>query len=290
MPPVLVWFRRNLRLRDNAPFAEAVASGRPVIPVYISDALDQGGASRWWLHHSLESLDRSLDAQGASLVVRQGDPAEVLHELVGETGAAAIYFTRRYEPEARQQERRIESELSDRVDIEPFDDSLLNHPSTVLTKSATPFKVFTPFWRAASARGEPSTPDGLPENVIFADHDLQPMRVQDLGLLPTAPDWSDSIAASWTPGEESALQRLDSIDAAVAGYADQRDRPDLDATSRLSPHLHFGEVGVRQVWHGIRAIQARNASASGAEALLRQLYWRDFSTYLLFHFPDLPQW
>ena len=160
MPPVIVWFRRNLRLRDNTPLAAAVASGRPIIPVYICDALDQGGASRWWLHHSLVALSRSLHQLGGELLVRQGNPAEILKEIIEQSGAAGLYFARRYEPDARQQEQDIEAQLSDRVDVEPFDDSLLNHPTAVLTRSASPFKVFTPFWRAASALGEPPSPGG----------------------------------------------------------------------------------------------------------------------------------
>lgn len=288
MPPVLFWFRRDLRLRDNAPLAAAVATGRPIIPVYISDRQDQGGASRWWLHHSLASLDNLLGKLGGKLVIRQGEPAKVLHQLVGETGATVIYFTRRYEPEARRQEQLLESQLSDTVDIEPYDDSLLNHPSTVTTKSGTPFKVFTPFWRAATALGEPPRPDAVPTDIEFADHSAPPGQLAELTLLPTSPDWSGGLRETWTPGEDGALNRLDALEKPVQHYAEQRDRPDLDSTSRLSPHLHFGEISVRQAWHAIRATQAHSDGHAGAEALLRQLYWRDFSAYLLFHFPELP--
>ena len=288
MPPVLVWFRRNLRLRDNAPLAAAVASGRPVIPVYIADSQDQGGASRWWLHHSLAGLDHALRDRGAKLVLRHGEPTSVLRDLVDQTGAAAIYFTRRYEPAARQQEQTLELQLSDQVDIEPFDDSLLNHPGTVLTKSGTPFKVFTPFWRSAASVGEPPAPEPAPANILFADHSLPSDQLPDLDLLPTQPDWSGGLAETWIPGEAGAHARLDALEGPVRDYAEMRDRPDVEGTSRLSPHLHFGEVSVRQVWHTLRSLQAHGQAEAGADALLRQLYWRDFSTYLLFHYPDLP--
>ena len=288
MSPVVVWFRRNLRLRDNTPLAAAVGSGRPIIPLYVCDALDEGGASRWWLHHSLASLDRSLQRLGGELLVREGDPVQIIRQIIEQTGATGVYFARRYEPNARQQEQLIEDELSDLVDVEPFDDSLLNHPKTVLTKSGSPFKVYTPFWRAASSLGEPAAPGGVPDDIGFADHQLESLPLDTLNLLPVRPDWSGGLAATWDPGETGAHERLDALDEPVLHYAEQRDRPDLDSTSRLSPHLHFGEISVRQAWSAIRAAQARASSGAGAEALLKQLYWRDFSAYLLFHFPDLP--
>ena len=288
MPPIILWFRRNLRLRDNAPLAAAVASGRPIIPVYISDAEDQGGASRWWLHHSLVSLDQSLREHGGRLVFRRGEPVAILQDLVDQTGATAIYFARRYEPAARQQEQALESQLSDASDIETFDDSLLNHPTTVLTKSGTPFKVFTPFWRSASSVGEPPAPEPAPANMTWAEHPVPSDQLADLDLLPTQSDWSGGLVEAWTPGEAGAHARLDALEDPVRHYAEMRDRPDIDGTSQLSPHLHFGEVSVRQVWHSLRTVQAQGQAEAGAEALLRQLYWRDFSTYLLYHFPDLP--
>jgi deoxyribodipyrimidine photo-lyase len=288
MPPVLLWFRRNLRLRDNAALRAAAASGHPVIPVYVSDSLDTGGASRWWLHHSLDCLANSLADIGGRLVIRAGEPETVLAELLRDTGASALYYSCRYEPEARRQEQALRSRLGERLDVRAFDDSLLNHPSTVLTRSDTPFKVFTPYWRAVSARGEPPQPVSVTVAVDFADHSLASAPLAELGLLPTAPDWAAGLRSTWEPGEIGALKRLDALETPVQRYAEQRDRPDLDRTSRLSAHLHFGEVSIRQVWHAIRATQLHLQDSTGAEALLRQLFWRDFSAYLLFHFPELP--
>ena len=146
MKPHIVWFRRNLRLADNAALIAAAEAGGPVIPVYVCDADDAGGASRWWLHRSLEALDRSIRSRGSALVIREGDPAQAIAELVAETDAAALYFARRYEPRQRRIEDEIQGRLSGRVDIFGFDDSWLNPPTQPLTRSGTPFKVFTPYW------------------------------------------------------------------------------------------------------------------------------------------------
>ncbi|MDH3532289.1 MAG: DNA photolyase family protein [Gammaproteobacteria bacterium] len=288
MTPVLLWFRRNLRLRDNAALLAAVESGQPIIPVYVCDALDAGGASRWWLHHSLAMLESALAARGGRLVIRAGAPEDVLTELARETGATGLFYSRRYEPEARRQQQRLRKLLDEQLGIHSFDDSLLHHPRSVLTQSETPYKVFTPYWRAAAARGEPAKPRSAPDSIHFAEHSLDLLSLSDLALLPTAPDWSQGLRDSWQPGEDGALARIDALETPVKHYAEQRDRPDLDTTSRLSPHLHFGEISVREAWHAIRELQVHLESAKGAEALLRQFFWRDFSTYLLYHFPQLP--
>ena len=288
MAPVLLWFRRNLRLRDNGALLAAVESGRPIIPVYVCDSLDSGGASRWWLHHSLESLDRSLHDLGGHLVIQSGTPEDVLAKLVEESGATGLFYSRRYEPEARRQQKRLRKQLDEQIEIQACDDSLLNHPRAVMTQSEAPYKVFTPYWRAAAARGEPAKPQPAPASIRFADHSLESLTLADLALLPMNPDWAQGLRDTWQPGEDGALQRIDSLETPVKHYADQRDRPDLDTTSRLSPHLHFGEISVREAWHAVRELQLHLEPASGAEALLRQFFWRDFSTYLLFHFPKLP--
>ena len=288
MQPAILWFRRNLRLRDNSALIGAVESDQPIIPVYILDSLDQGGASRWWLHHSLADLDSALRESGSGLVLAAGDPADVLAQIVQQTGAAGLYFARRYEPRGRRDEQAIERALDDSVDIHGFDDSLLNHPDTVMTQGQTPFRVYTPFWRAASKLGEPAAPQPAPAEIRFAEHSVPSLRLSDLQLLPATPDWSQGLRDSWQPGEAGALHRCDNISDAVMNYAEDRDRPDVDSTSRLSPHLHFGEISVREAWHAIRSAEAQNHSTRGAEALLKQLYWRDFSAYLLYHFPQLP--
>jgi deoxyribodipyrimidine photo-lyase len=288
MQPVLLWFRRNLRLSDNAAVIAAAESGSPVIPIYILDDQDVGGAGRWWLHHSLISLDSDLRRMGSSLVLLSGSPDKVLTEITERVGAKELYYTRRYEPSSRRQEDDVQAALSEAIDVHVFDDSYLHNPETVTTLTGSPYRVFTPFWRTATAIGDPPVPLPVPDSIEFARHSLVSSRLTDLNLLPTVPDWAQGLRDTWTPGESSALDRIDDIESAILDYDQHRDRPDLDATSRLSPHLHFGEVSIRQVWHATKQISIRQSGVSGANALLRQLYWRDFSTYLLYHFPTLP--
>ena len=287
MSPVILWFRRNLRLHDNLALCAAADSGRPVLPVYISDELDAGGASRWWLHHSLRALDAALQGHGAGLVLRSGRPEELLPELVMASGAEAVYFSRRYEPQARAQESALETALDGRCEVGGFDDSVIRHPDSVKTQSGTPYKVFTPFWKAASGPGEPEQPLARPTELDTTTAGLDSGDIDGLGLLPPGPDWAAGLRETWTPGERGASERLDGACAIAGDYHEHRDRPDLEGTSRLSPHLHFGELSPRQVWHDVRSATA-SGGQKGADALLRQLYWRDFSTYLLYHFPRLP--
>lgn len=287
MAPAILWFRRNLRLRDNAAVSAAVASGRPIIAVYVLDELDSGSAIRWWLHHSLKSLDSDLLSLGSSLVLLSGSPVSVLLQLAEQSAADAIFYARRCEPQARHQEESLQASIGTRARIQAFDDSYLNHHDSLLTKGKTPFRVFTPYWKTASARPNPAVPQPAPMSMVFASHSIQSLSLDDLKLQPAAPNWAQKFDQIWTPGEEGALRRLDDIDQVALHYAEHRDRPDLDNTSHLSAHLHFGEVSVRQVWHAVQASAARLQADVGAAALLRQLYWRDFSAYLLIHFPTL---
>jgi deoxyribodipyrimidine photo-lyase len=245
-------------------------------------------ARRWWLHHSLVSLDRDLRRLGSSLVLRSGSPDKVLAKLAEQAGATALYYTRRFEPASRFQEVAVREALRDTIAVHVFDDSVLHNPETIMTGSGSPYRVFTPFWKAASKVGDPPAPLPVPESIEFASHSLESLRLSHLNLLPTERDWALGLRDTWVAGESSGLDRIDDVESVVRDYDQHRDRPDLDATSRLSPHLHFGEVSVRQVWHATSQFSIRLRNASGANALLRQLYWREFSTYLIFHFPTLP--
>jgi deoxyribodipyrimidine photo-lyase len=285
--PLLYWFRRDLRLADNRALTRAAAAGQPIVPVYILDSQDEGGASRWWLHHSLASLDRELRARGSSLVLRAGEPEQVLPELAAETGADTVYFNCRYEPASRAQETALQDVLADRAETVSCPDNLICTPNELRTKGGGYYRVFTPFWRAASGLGEPPAPLPVPPSLQLAAHGVQTLSLDELGLLPSRPDWAGGLRDNWTPGEPAALVLIDDLAPTVRGYAANRDRPDLDVTSRLSPYLHFGEVSPRQVWHGVRRLEAHGGGLAGAEAFLRQLYWREFSAYLLFHFPQL---
>lgn len=285
MQPVILWFRRDLRLTDNQAFAEAALSGRPIIPVYIVDDQDVGGAKRWWLHHSLHRLDHRLHEIGGTLLLRTGRPEEVLPKLAEETRATTVYFSRRYEPASLAQESRLEAALEGIALSEAFDDSLLNAPATVATQSSSPYRVFTPFWKAALRLGEPSLPKPVPASTVFSDQGLHSIPLSELQLLPAKYNWSGGLGETWQPGETGALERLDALHESLSRYHVDRDYPGTDGTSRLSPHLHFGEISVRQVWHTIRQLEYEQPD--GGEALRRQLYWRDFCAHLLFHFPNM---
>lgn len=289
MYPVIVWFRRNLRLADNAALRAAVESGRPIIPLYVHDGLERGRAHRWWLHHSLISLDADLRRLGSVLLLRSGPPEEVITELVSETDSGALYFARRYEPDCIRQEQSVTEALEGRVSVKPYDDSFLHAPDTVMSKAGTPYRVFTAFWKTAIRLRGSDMPASPPRSIITVDELPDSLRINDLELTIDTSGKASEYGDVWEPGESAGLRRVDDVESVVHQYAVFRDRPDLDATSMLSPYLAFGEISVRQVWHAIRQAQLTNAVAAGAEALLRQLYWREFSNYLLFHFPSLPE-
>ncbi|GIK88576.1 MAG: deoxyribodipyrimidine photo-lyase [Betaproteobacteria bacterium] len=292
--PVLMWFRQDLRLTDNPALAAAVAPGRRVVAVFVLDRETPGrwapgGASLWWLHHSLAALARSLAARGAALVLRQGSAAAVIPRLVEETGAAAVYANRLYEPWARRSDTAVAAALTARgVTIEGANASLLFEPWTIRTRAGGPFGVYTPFSRACFAAGPPERPRPAPGRIPAPDRLPRSDRLDDWGLLPTAPDWAGGLRATWTPGEAGAAARLERfLGAALAGYDTGRDRPDRDATSRLSPHLHWGEISPRQVWHAAEAASAPRGR--GTETFLKELLWREFSYHLLWHHPGMPE-
>ncbi|WP_439514461.1 cryptochrome/photolyase family protein [Oceanibaculum nanhaiense] len=295
--PVLLWFRQDLRLADNPALCAAMASGQPVLPVYILDdetpgAWRTGGAARWWLHHSLAALSRDLDVLGLPLVLRRGDSRQVIADLVSETSAAAVYWNRCYEPFARKRDETIKAALKrDGIAARSFNSALLHEPWTVENKAGEPFRVYSAFWRACLAKDGPEAPLPAPEALASTPAPApQGDRLADWALLPTAPNWARSFEAAWTPGEAGARDRLTGfLDAAVNRYKAERDRPDIEATSRLSPHLHFGEIGPRQIWHATQAAMAAGGvSEASALKFLSEVGWREFAHHLLYHNDTLP--
>jgi deoxyribodipyrimidine photo-lyase len=293
--PVIVWFRRDLRLADHAALNAAAKSGAPVLPLYIlddetPDAFRMGGAARWWLHFSLAALDRSLEKRGGALVLRQGAAPGVLAALLDETGASAVHATRGYDPWDARLEATIAALCREKgAELQLHPGQLLFAPGTIVTGSGKPYRVFTPFWKACVAAPAPSAPLKGPKLGTFAT--AKGDELEDLKLLPTKPDWAGGLRATWQPGEDAARRRLtDFIDTRLAAYADNRSMLDGDPTSRLSPHLHFGEISPNQVWHAVRhaAEGTRGKIRKGAEAFLKELGWREFSYHLLDRFPDMP--
>lgn len=293
--PVIVWFRRDLRLADHAALTAAAASGAPVLPAYIHDdetpnSWHPGGASRWWLHHSLKALDASLAKRGGGLVLRRGKTREVLAALLEETGAAAIHATRSFEPFGTQSEQDAAALCKTAgAAFQLHPGRLLFAPEDVVTKDGRPYRVFTPFWKACLKRAAPAAPTRAPDIAAFAS--ASSLGLDDLALLPTRPDWAGGLRSAWTPGEAAAQDALAAfIDDGLQAYAERRNDLFGDSTSRLSPYLHFGEVSPAQVWHGVRhAVEAGDGHMRrGAETFLKEVGWREFSYHLLHAFPDLP--
>ncbi|NBX66195.1 MAG: deoxyribodipyrimidine photo-lyase [Proteobacteria bacterium] len=285
--PVIVWFRHDLRLADHPALHAAVAAGSPVLCLYIHDdetpeQWRAGAASRWWLHHSLTKLGAALEAKGASLCIRQGRAEKVLMDVVLESGAKAVHWNRAYEPYAVTRDTNIKAALKSKsIDAQSFKGTVLFEPWEIKTGGGTPFRVFTPFYKACLGNtnligGSLAAPKKING---FACAGL---RVDDLKFLPSIP-WDRGFADVWEPGEHGAWTRLrDFIEGPMKGYKVQRDFPNIEATSRLSAHLHFGEISHRDVWN--------TAMPHGGSApFLRELAWREFSISLLHFNPALPR-
>ncbi|MEX0431112.1 cryptochrome/photolyase family protein [Spiribacter insolitus] len=309
MAPALYWIRRDLRLADNPALTAAAQGGRPVIPVYLhapdeAGAWAPGEASNWWLHHSLEALAGDLAARGLPLVIRHGDSLAALESLIAATGAEAVHWNRLYEPALIRRDKGIKQQLKARgLEVHSHNAALLHEPWTVQTGTGGDYKAFTPFWRACRRRAEPASPLPVPERlqapagVERLDGAVMPLDpgngpLTALQLLPQV-DWAGGLRARWQPGEGGATQRLEAfLEAALAAYDEGRDLPAIAGTSRLSPHLHFGEIGPRQIWQAVQAKLARHGAegwlVTGAESFLAEIGWREFAHHVLYHHPDFP--
>ena len=289
--PVIVWFERDLRLADHPALADAVASGRPVLPLFILDDAAAGdwragGATRWWLHHSLEALAAGLARIGLPLVLRRGPAEAALAAIVAECGASAVVWNRRYEPWSRERDARIKADLTAAgIAARSHNGALLREPWEVRTGEGQPYRVFTPFWRQLRSMGVAGRPVPAPDMAVPPAAVPAGDALADWDLLPRHPDWAGGLRRAWTPGEDGARRRLAQfLDGGLAGYRSGRDRPDRAGTSMLSPHLHFGEISPRAIWAAVEDRGAADpARAADGEAYLRELGWRDFSYQLLFH-------
>ena len=285
--PVLVWFRQDLRLRDHAALSAAAAGGTRVIPVYVHSPDEEGewipgGASRWWLHHSLAGLDLELRSRGLRLLIRRGTAANVLRDLAAECGAEALFFSRRWEPAAGLQEEVVSERLKALgLAVQAFDGALLLAPGSVQRAGGGPYRVFTPYWKACLQHADPSPVLPAPEVLRGPRRWPRSLPLEALQLLPQ-PDWTGGLRATWQPGEEGAQRRLNAfVSGGLVDYEVGRDALGQDGISRLSPHLHFGELSPRQVWWA-------TSRWMGGDAFVRQLGWREFGHHLLHHFPHTP--
>ncbi len=285
--PIIVWFRRDLRLHDNPAIHRAVESGKPVIALYIYEtdlSRKTGGASDWWLYHSLSSLKADLSKAGLDLHIRKGKAQDEINTLLNASGADHIVWNRRYKKGDRDRDAEIKSALKDDgVTVETFRANLLSEPWEIETKSGSGYyKVFTPYWRAAKDQIEVAEPIPAPTNTSAYDNLSGGLDIDDLKLLPTNPNWGEKMAPYWEPGEAGAATALeDFLDGPVENYAEDRDRPDRDGTSRLSPHLAHGEISPRQIW------DACKDNEYTSHKFLAEIGWREFSYVLLFHNPNL---
>ncbi|QNE34539.1 cryptochrome/photolyase family protein [Leifsonia shinshuensis] len=295
--PAVVWFRDDLRVADNPALDAAARTGRPVVCVYVWDDESPGlrapgGAARWWLHHSLTSLDADLCERGARLTVLRGPAEQTIAALLADVDAAAVSWNRRYGGAERRIDTAVKSAAREAgIEAESFGASLLFEPWTIRTGSGTPFSVFTPFWRACQSVPAPRKPLPAPERLTPGPA-LDGLPIDDLGLLPTHPDWAAGLRDTWEPGERHAHADLDAfVSDGLAGYREQRDVPGVDGTSRLSPRLRWGELSPHQVWHAVTVARddgRRGAAvAEAATTFLSELGWREFAYHTLFEHPDL---
>lgn len=291
--PVILWLRRDLRLADNPALTQAHATGRPVVPVYIHDegssVRPQGAASLWWLDKSLRALSAAaLKERGGRLILRRGDSEAELRRLIEETGADTVFMNRLFEPDAWARDADIAHGLKDEgVECRGFNGSLLCRPGGVLNGSGGPYKVFTPFLKALLAQAEPPAHTTGPRDLSGAPR-LDSDDIDDWDLHPTRPDWSCGF--DWTPGEAGAVDALNRfIGGGLKSYSKGRDQPAEPGVSRLSPHLHWGEIGPWRVVEAVReAGRSGKAPTSEAEKFVAEIGWREFSAHLLHHFPTLP--
>ena len=287
----IIWLRHDLRLSDNPALCAAVETGLPVVPLYILDEQEEwplGGASKWWLHHSLKSLENSLKDLGLNLLLKRGRAEDVLTQLAERTGASYVFWNRRYAAYHQAQDKTLKQKLKESgLTVESFNSHLLYEPWTVRNKSGGAFKVFTPFWKHLQTQ----TPDQpLPAPKQAKGMAITGDNLADWALLPTKPNWAGGFKV-WQPGEAGAQTQLDNFLAqGLNHYASGRDRPDQAHTSRLSPHLAFGEISPRQIWHAVeQAKLAEVVSHDGAQKFLSEVAWREFAYHLLYHFPTLPK-
>ncbi|MBY0502178.1 MAG: DNA photolyase family protein [Alphaproteobacteria bacterium] len=285
--PAIVWFRRDLRLSDNPALTHAADFS--IIPLFIWDENDPhtpGGASQWWLYNSLISLQKSLKEKGLNLILRRGNPLKIIQEIVASHNVSTVFWNRCYEPYIITRDQEIKETLSRSIKCHSFNASLLAEPWTLKTRSDSPYQVFNPFFKALQALESFSPLLPIPPLKGYKGSILSDC-LEDWGIYPQ-PDWSQGLSQEWAPGEEGAHKNLTSfLSQALPGYSVYRNFPDERSTSKLSPYLHWGEISPRQVWHSVLNTCLGEPSQN-EWSFLKEIAWREFAYYLLYHFPELP--
>lgn len=295
-PPAIVWFRHDLRLKDNPALNAAVQTSRPVIAIFIYDReamkdSDYGAAGKWWLHHNLAHLQIALKDRGVHLAIRTGNSADIIQKIIEETGATSLFYNRIYEPWSIKRDKDIKALFTQKgIEVQSFSGHYLFEPWTIKNKSGDPYKIFTPFYKACLAQedriGEPLA---APGTMTGYRQDIAHERQDVPGFIP-AIRWDKKMETHWESGESAAHNRLNAfLDNGLTDYKDGRDRPDRDKTSSLSPYLRFGIISPRAIWHTTRAYAyAHDIPENQTESFLRELIWREFCNHLLYYFPDMP--
>ena len=294
--PIIVWFRQDLRLSDNPALHAAYETGYPIIPLYILDDENakewkMGAASRVWLRHSLEALNKDLSDH---LVIQKGDATEIIPDIISKTKAVGIYWNRCYEPWRIKRDENIKSFLKDEMkdlDVQSFNGSLLWEPWTIKNQSGDPYKVFTPFYRKGCLNAEePRKPLDRPSRLTYGDTDGLGITFKDLDLLPAKKegDWDERMISHWNISEDGAHKRLkDFLKNSLGHYKEGRDHPAQENTSRLSPYLHFGQISPNTAWYEAKKQDIGKSPEKNREHFLSELGWREFSYSLLYHFPKI---
>ncbi|MEP6340044.1 deoxyribodipyrimidine photo-lyase [Parasphingorhabdus sp.] len=282
--PKIVWFRRDLRLSDQAALTAAAQVG-PIIPVYILDDetpkhRKMGAASRWWLHQSLDRLDAQLRQKGARLVLRRGEVATVLTEIVKSTGAREIHALHHYEPWWRNAEKGVRKAIGQDADLILHDGNYLLPPGTLKTGSGGEYKIYTPFWKSLRERMPPAASVPAPELLEPPTDWPESDELDGWNLLPAQPNWATGFETDWTPGEQGAHDNLDDFISKATQYDEGRNLPSEELVSRLSPHLHFGEISPAAIWNRLAG------EGSKVEIYLKELVWRDYAQNVIHQFPQ----
>ncbi|OZB79311.1 MAG: hypothetical protein B7X29_01330 [Halothiobacillus sp. 13-55-115] len=298
----IVWFRQDLRLGDHPALhaaAQRSTDESPIIPVYIHPVyahsnqiadsetlIHEGAATRWWRHHSLRSLAEQLASCGSRLIIRRGEPLATLLELIHETKASRVVWNRRMEPAARAEDTRIKAALrAEGIDVSSFNGNYLHEPWTILNKQGKPFKVFTPYWKAVVAAGLNLPTHPAPDTLPAVPHALNSLAIDELGLLPTIA-WDKDFYNQWQPGEPGAWSRFEDFIPLIDEYAEARNHLIGIGVSKLSAHLHFGEITPRQILRYLLDKRGSVLEPRGIEHFVRELGWREFGAYLAYHYPQ----
>ena len=300
----IVWFRNDLRLADHRPLTEAIGEANHVLAVFVLDrraggAWALGGASLWWLHHSLSALSETIARAGGTLVLREGDAAEIIPDLARQCGAASVHCGRSHEPALRELDRRVEAALAQHsVAFRAHRVSTMFDLDAIRTLAGKIYGVFTPFARACRALPDPEPPLPPVKHMQAPKGRIASDRLADWGLLPSRPDWAGGLRDAWTPGEAGAHDRMQRFLADhLEEYGNSRNIPgNENGTSMLSPHLRWGELSAVQVWHAAREADSRTAKGrsasggerSGFETFQNEILWHEFAAYLLHNNPAMP--